>query len=622
MAATCAEWQELFLDALDGTASEAGQAELALHIENCRECATAARQAALVHRMLLEAGVERRIAAPAGRARPRPRLRLFAAAAALLALCAGAWLAFGPGRNRPAGTVVTTTDGGIAAGLEIAYGRPQVIRRGGSAGLRLADGSFLKLAELTEATVTARRRVLLARGEVELECRADRRNPFVISAAGVEARAVGTRFSVRIDDEEEEAVRGSTVRVAVISGVVIVTNALGSLEAGEGKRVICRPGVAPVAVTEQKPAATDAKDGPAARESLAGLAPRKGDPLFAARVSFEAVQEKLTDVLAKVSQKSGVTITWEARVEAATRNRPITIKMTKASVRLALDWLLALAGRTSYVIRTDECGNRSFHVTDRVGPEDIVTGRWDLLGGWEEKPYLLTHHEHPEKFLRDLVSRIRKEVLPESWKPGRGEMYVIPRQADNPRGPGAIYALVILQTAEGHERVRKLTAPLLARLRANHLRADQEKTRAALGPNMARRISVSFDRKPLVDCIGDLQKRADIHFVLDPAVFAPAFREKPAPDSGSKFGKPLPHPLRDKPTTLTFADEEIGKILSAVLARADAGLTWDYRNGVVFITSRARMEAMDRRRLHPEEKTSPNSARPAAEPVERKEETF
>ena len=89
--------------------------------------------------------------------------------------------------------------------------------------LTLPDGSVLEHPRGAEVVVDFGsplvRRVTLGRGEVHLEVAADPARPFIVAAAGVEFRAVGTAFSVRLGT--------ASVELLVIEGKVAVDGRVG-----------------------------------------------------------------------------------------------------------------------------------------------------------------------------------------------------------------------------------------------------------------------------------------------------------------------------------------------------------------------------------------------------------
>lgn len=81
----------------------------------------------------------------------------------------------------------------------------------------LADGSVIELKENARVTVdysASTRRVMLSEGEAHFTVRKDSARPFVVSAGGVDVRAVGTAFSVQLGS--------SSVDVLVTAGRVMV----------------------------------------------------------------------------------------------------------------------------------------------------------------------------------------------------------------------------------------------------------------------------------------------------------------------------------------------------------------------------------------------------------------
>jgi len=90
----------------------------------------------------------------------------------------------------------------------------------------LPDGSVAELRNGAEIAVDfspAFRRVALKRGEVHFQVTKDVKRPFIVSAGGVEARAVGTAFTVEL--------RSAAVEVLVTEGRVSVNQAVPSAAA-------------------------------------------------------------------------------------------------------------------------------------------------------------------------------------------------------------------------------------------------------------------------------------------------------------------------------------------------------------------------------------------------------
>jgi transmembrane sensor len=125
--------------------------------------------------------------APRDQARRRPFLLVAASLAAAAAL-ALAWISRSPAPPAPAAETL------VAAA-------PAVVSR------MLPDGSTAELnrgARLTLAFTPAERRVLLEQGEAHFSVTSDPSRPFVVAVRGIEIRAVGTAFNVRLGDEGVE----------------------------------------------------------------------------------------------------------------------------------------------------------------------------------------------------------------------------------------------------------------------------------------------------------------------------------------------------------------------------------------------------------------------------------
>jgi transmembrane sensor len=125
----------------------------------------------------------------------------------------------------------------------------------------LPDGSVVDLnrgAVVTERFTTAERRVVLARGEAHFVVAKDSARPFVVEAAGVSVRAVGTAFNVRLDSTAIE-VLVTEGRVSVVptdgSGAPSPRNvSLPLLQAGERTIVSLAPAAPAPEVTTLSPA--------------------------------------------------------------------------------------------------------------------------------------------------------------------------------------------------------------------------------------------------------------------------------------------------------------------------------------------------------------------------------
>lgn len=113
----------------------------------------------------------------------------------------------------------------------------------------LPDGSVLELNRGAHAVVqfsAEERRVLLAHGEAQFAVTKDPRRPFVVRAAGVDVRAVGTAFHVRLAGEQVEVlvtegrVRLSPPRPA--TGNAGAEPPAPLVELGAGQRTVLAPG--------------------------------------------------------------------------------------------------------------------------------------------------------------------------------------------------------------------------------------------------------------------------------------------------------------------------------------------------------------------------------------------
>jgi transmembrane sensor len=146
--------------------------------------------------------------APRTVARPRKKIWLAATAATLAAAAAVAVLVSLPSREPATGRPLSTA---LAAPCE---------RR------VLDDGSVIELNRGARVAVEfspALRRVRLERGEAHFVVAKDPARPFVVEAAGVTARAVGTAFTVRLD--------ATAVEIVVAEGRVAVSPALAAADA-------------------------------------------------------------------------------------------------------------------------------------------------------------------------------------------------------------------------------------------------------------------------------------------------------------------------------------------------------------------------------------------------------
>lgn len=109
---------------------------------------------------------------------------------------------------------------------------------GGYQRVTLPDGSVMDLnanTAIEERFVAAERRVTLVRGEATFQVAKDPARPFVVRAAGVSVRAVGTAFNVRLHSEQVDVlVTEGRVRVEAPTTAPVAAVA----EVGMGERLV------------------------------------------------------------------------------------------------------------------------------------------------------------------------------------------------------------------------------------------------------------------------------------------------------------------------------------------------------------------------------------------------
>jgi transmembrane sensor len=145
---------------------------------------------------------------------PRPRWRVLAGAGLATTLAAAAVVVL----------VARFSPPGMDEPLRL------VTHDGGADRMALADGSVANLNRNSEVLVhftAAERRLQLVRGEAHFEVAPNPARPFVVSAGGVKARAVGTAFSVRLGaDSVEVLVTEGRVQVAPTAAVASARDAI------------------------------------------------------------------------------------------------------------------------------------------------------------------------------------------------------------------------------------------------------------------------------------------------------------------------------------------------------------------------------------------------------------
>lgn len=117
----------------------------------------------------------------------------------------------------------------------------------------LEDGSVAELnrgAAISVSFTAGERRVVLARGEAHFTVRPDPTRPFIVAAGGVEARAVGTAFHMRLATASVEVlVTEGRVQVATAGSTFSATGATPPIVAA-GERIVLP--LAPVATARPR----------------------------------------------------------------------------------------------------------------------------------------------------------------------------------------------------------------------------------------------------------------------------------------------------------------------------------------------------------------------------------
>ncbi|MCB1122495.1 MAG: FecR domain-containing protein, partial [Verrucomicrobiae bacterium] len=107
----------------------------------------------------------------------------------------------------------------------------------------LEDGSMIEInrgAEVDVAFSKSERRVYLRKGEANFEVAKDPSRPFIVNVAGVDVRAVGTVFSIRLSEDEVDVIVTEgrvTVKPRTTSTVPDESSADSFLNVGQRARV-------------------------------------------------------------------------------------------------------------------------------------------------------------------------------------------------------------------------------------------------------------------------------------------------------------------------------------------------------------------------------------------------
>jgi hypothetical protein len=471
---------------------------------------------------------------------PRPRRwlpRLMAAAALLLVALAGGWLLV---RRGSAGTVASADRAGLA-GSSVSYGQKLETAAGENLRLSLADGSTLALLPRTRASVSARRRVSLEAGEIALKCRADRSNPFSVLAHGTEGRAVGTEYTVTVKEKKEMK---PTVIVSIVTGLVLVTNDWGSLQAGEGKTVVSAEGRAPALLAE-KPAAPKP-------------APKKAEGALAKSVSAEYVEQPFDEVC-KYLSGLGPKVNCDGNLAKT----PITLRLSKVPLVAHIRWLARLSKAKAY-----ELPDKSILITT-TRPK----------GGTE----LLYVADDSEEWKKEVEKKLKKKVNFEFVQAPLTEalnflqqvsdvnMVVDPavRKKNPPitlkmaQAPLRLALSWILKLADLEYRL--VDHALFITKAGKPAAGGGAEPSAKLTKALGKKVSLEFTEQPLEECINYCRGLTDANVIVDPKAFA-----------AGKVDPKTPVTLRLEKVSLRTALEKI---------TGTAGLSVEFRKGnVVFIT--------------------------------------
>ncbi|MHC4917057.1 MAG: hypothetical protein ACYTGB_16380, partial [Planctomycetota bacterium] len=179
------------------------------------------------------------------------------------------------------------------------------------------------------------------------------------------------------------------------------------------------------------------------------------------KVNFEFVQAPLTEAINFLQQVSDVNMIIDPAVKAG-GEKPITLKMTQASLKLALDWILKLAG-LDYELRD----NAVFISTpDNLKPETkmVIYDIQDLILAIPDFPgpemdlmanqagQLPVFNAAPPQAQNDeaaIVEMIKQRIRPDTWGPNQGTS-IEPRNGK----------LVVVQRPEVHRMISSLLSDL------------------------------------------------------------------------------------------------------------------------------------------------------------------
>ncbi len=179
------------------------------------------------------------------------------------------------------------------------------------------------------------------------------------------------------------------------------------------------------------------------------------------KVNFEFVQAPLSAAINFLQQVSDVNMIIDPAVKAG-GEKPITLKMTQASLKLALDWILKLAGldyelrdnavfiSTPNNLRPDtkmqiyDIQDLILAIPDFPGPDmDLQANQAGALPVFQNQPAQAQNDEAA------IVAMIKQRIRPDTWGPNQGTS-IEPRNGK----------LVVVQRPEVHRMISSLLSDL------------------------------------------------------------------------------------------------------------------------------------------------------------------
>ncbi len=302
---------------------------------------------------------------------------------------------------------------------------------------RLPDGTVVRIFPGSRAEArgrddarSLRQLIMLDRGEIEIYAPSAPKNQTacrVETPEGFWVETVGTRFRVTRTFEDDRGERSMNKRklTGAVVGVLLVAVLEGEVRTGgghAGERRVSAGGDAEIRGASREATMV----APTEEEWRANILRKLQRP-----VSFEFVKSPLTEVLAFMRKNTGVNIILDPAVKAG-GEKPITLRMTDARAKLALDWILKAAD-LAYELRDNaifisvlanlkpDAAMRIYDVSDLLVPlVDCPGPDLDLCG----QPVLGTRKAITGVFISEpttdaeaLADEVRTLIKPESWAP-------------------------------------------------------------------------------------------------------------------------------------------------------------------------------------------------------------